>query len=285
MEWVRCDVCGGSGVNPNYREKYCEYSGCSTKIGYHKDADHPPKYCSYHKGVVQQERTQRSQQPRHEQRPAYQQKPRQDDKWQEKPCPGLKGESGCSSRNTIRYRTDWSRIPDLCPACIAKIKEKKAENAAKWQEKPCPGLRGESGCASRSTIKYRTDWDRIPDICPDCVSKIKARKAQNDAKLFVKQDGRNFSIENNKRELLATMGPCTSSNKNGPNADKQREYASKGYWWLALAGEPHLSYIFREKPVQDGKLLSLTVSIETRGPTWFRDLVRTSAIASLAESW
>lgn len=55
-ETQECNVCYGSGRNPDYREKRCEYSGwCGEMLGYHKDTQHPPKYCAHHKQVVQRE--------------------------------------------------------------------------------------------------------------------------------------------------------------------------------------------------------------------------------------
>mgnify|MGYP001788521073 CR=1 FL=1 len=36
-----------------------------------------------------------------------------------------------------------------------------------WREKSCPGYSGYCG----TTIKYRTDWDNIPNLCPSCKQK------------------------------------------------------------------------------------------------------------------
>ncbi len=53
----RCDVCGGSGRNPDYREKRCEYhGGCYTTIVYSAKANHPPTLCPHHKEVVAREK-------------------------------------------------------------------------------------------------------------------------------------------------------------------------------------------------------------------------------------
>lgn len=233
-------------------------------------------------------------------------RPSSESNWREKSCPGTGG-NYCG--NTIKYRTDWDNIPDLCPSCKNSAKANRQQRLPRqsrddgWREKTCR-------CGG--TIRYRYNWNRIPDLCPNCIAAEKNKwrekpcpecgkairystdwdhppnicKSCKETKLHVTSDGKNYRIEN-QRVLVATMGRCTApdSSKTGPNADKQREYARNGYWWLALPGEPHLSYIFREKPVKDGKLLSLTVSIEVKGPTWFRDLVKTSAIATLASTW
>jgi hypothetical protein len=157
--WVKCSVCGGSGVNPSYREKGCER--CGRTIGYHKDANYPPKYCPNCKEAVAREKAEKQRE-----------RERQNAMWQEKRCSGYKGQY-CS--NTIRYRVDWSKSPDLCPSCIEKAKADKAQQAAMWKEKRCSGYKGQS-CSN--IIKYRIDWNKIPDLCPDCIAKAKAEKAK-----------------------------------------------------------------------------------------------------------
>ena len=84
--------------------------------------------------------------------------------WAEKTCPGLKGGSYCG--NTIKYRKDWDKIPDICPSCREKIKALKAQREAEWREKSC------AGCGS--TIKYNINWAKIPDLCKSCIEKKKA---------------------------------------------------------------------------------------------------------------
>jgi hypothetical protein len=120
---------------------------------------------------------------------------------------------GCN--NTITYRLSWSNIPDYCGPCQGKRKanfsgstcpgtsvlgcgkliwsppggkpftlcstcnaKKRADEDAKKRTKACPGLKGQGYCGK--TISYRTDWDRIPDICPDCREKAKAEKSKRD---------------------------------------------------------------------------------------------------------
>lgn len=168
-EWKRCDVCNGSGTNPDYRTKSCRNCWNTIEYSAKTDSSKVPDLCPSCREKARSEKNRqreaRQYQPRREERPRYE-RPRQDDKWQEKPCQGLKGESGCSSRSTIRYRTDWNRIPDLCPACIAKIKARKAENEAKWREKPC------KRCSN--PVKYNTDWSHPPELCKSCLEKAKA---------------------------------------------------------------------------------------------------------------
>jgi len=145
-EMQYCDVCGRNGVNPNYRERNCER--CGRAVAYHKDAKFPPKYCNGCKSIVAAERQAKQQE-----------RERQALMWREKPCPGLKGGTYCG--NTIKYRTDWDRIPDLCQSCRDKLKAHKVEREAKWREKPCAG-----GCGR--TIRYSIDWEHPPSFCADC---------------------------------------------------------------------------------------------------------------------
>lgn len=154
--WVKCAVCGGSGVNPNYREKRCEK--CSGIIGYHKDSNFPPKYCDSCKARVAREKAQKQQE-----------RERQNAMWREKSCPGLRGGSYCG--NTIRYRLDWAKVSDICPSCIEKAKAQrtqrdaeKAQRDAEWREKPCS-----RGCGNM--IRYNINWDRPPSICKSCKEK------------------------------------------------------------------------------------------------------------------
>jgi hypothetical protein len=100
-------------------------------------------------------------------------------RWTEKSC------EKCGWRK-IEYRRDWSNPPKYCDSCKdtvrrekeQKQREREQENA-KWREKSCRGLKGQGYCGK--TIKYRIDWNRIPDICPDCIAKSKAEKAQREA--------------------------------------------------------------------------------------------------------
>lgn len=166
-EWIRCDACGGTGENPKYRQTRCER--CYTTIGYSVDSKFPPKYCQSCKPLAAAEK---QRQRDSQQRSTYQSKqPRQDNNWLEKSCPGLKGENGCSWHNTIRYRTDWDKPPNLCPNCIAKIKQQKAERDAKMREKPCAGECG-------NIIHYNVDWDNVPNLCKDCKGKLKSHASQ-----------------------------------------------------------------------------------------------------------
>lgn len=167
-EWKRCDACGGSGTNPDYRTKSCRNCWNTIEYSARTDSSKVPDLCpscrEKARNEKNREREARQNQPRREER-RYDSRPKQDSNWREKSCEGLKGESGCSSRNTIRYRTDWNRIPDLCPDCIAKIKARKAENEAKWREKPC----GRPGCIEK--VRYMIDWDHPPKICKTCKEK------------------------------------------------------------------------------------------------------------------
>lgn len=96
-------------------------------------------------------------------------KAEEEQKWREKPCPGLKGQSYCGK--TIRYRTDWDNVPDICPDCREKAKEAKAQREANMREKPCAGECG-------NTIRYNLNWDNVPNLCKECQGKLKAHVSQ-----------------------------------------------------------------------------------------------------------
>lgn len=174
-----CKACGGSGINRNLWSTRCER--CRTEIIY-KAASTTPRFC--------------------------------------KDCRNIQLEKHCSQmgcNNTIRYSVGWDNVPNYCKRCQVKRQQgwsastcpgtgifgcgnliwsppgkrftlcpdcsarKKSDDEAKWREKSCPGLKGESYCGK--TIRYRTDWDKVPDICPDCRVRAKAQKAERDAKM------------------------------------------------------------------------------------------------------
>ena len=243
-EWKKCDTCHGSGVNPDYRTKSC--AGCWKTIEYRsktpseKVSTHCPDCRTRLRNEKERERLNRQNQPGQQQQPRHEQRPSYDDKWQEKPCPGLKGESGCGSRNTIRYRTDWSRIPDLCPDCIAKIKSRKVESEAKWKEKPC------KRCSN--PVKYSTDWDHPPEYCKKCT----------DLRVRITRDGNNFQAVTKTGATLFTFGRCRPARtynrgeQESAEAKRQREWNEKGYWWVSLPGKIHETYIVTKEPVTGG---------------------------------
>ena len=69
-------------------------------------------------------------------------------------------ETRCSQCGvTIRYRTDWNYIPDLCRKCLDK-------KQAEWKEKRC------TNCGT--IIRYNVNWDYVPDLCTSCFEKQKA---------------------------------------------------------------------------------------------------------------
>lgn len=172
-----CRACGGSGINKELWSTRCDR--CSTEIIY-KAYSTTPRFCKNCREIQL-----------------------------EKSC----AQSGCT--NTIRYKVGWSNISTYCKRCETKHAQrwsastcpgtgifrcgkliwsppgkrfnlcpdcstrKKAEDAAKWQEKSCSGLKGQS-CGK--TIRYRVDWDKVPDICPDCREKAKQAKAEREAK-------------------------------------------------------------------------------------------------------
>ena len=82
--------------------------------------------------------------------------------WREKRCNGLKGETYCG--NIIKYRIDWDKVPDICPACRQKAKSQREKKQSEWREKTCP-----RGCGN--TIRYNINWDKPPQICQSCKEK------------------------------------------------------------------------------------------------------------------
>lgn len=174
-----CKACGGRGINPNLWSTRCER--CRSEIVY-KANTNTPRFCKSCRDIQL-----------------------------EKTCAQL----GCN--NTIRYKVGWDNVSNYCKRCETKRREgwsastcpgtgifgcgkliwsppgkrfttcpdcsarKKADDAAKWREKSCPGLKGQSYCGK--TIKYRVDWDKVPDICPDCREKAKRAKAEREAKM------------------------------------------------------------------------------------------------------
>lgn len=156
--------------------------------------------------------------------------------WKEKTCPGLKDQGHCGK--TIRYRTDWDRIPDICPDCREKAKRAKADREAKKRTKPC------KRCGT--TITYYTDGKEY-DYCKSC----------NDLRVRVRPDGNNFQAED-KGKVLFTFGRCRPAKSYAPgqqesdSAKRQREWHERSYWWLSLPGKMHETYIVTKKPVENG---------------------------------
>ena len=76
----------------------------------------------------------------------------EDAHWHEKSC------QGCGT--TIRYRDDWSHVPNYCKECKAKFDAEKKYRKRLRREKPC------KGCGA--LIVYYEDWDHIPNYCKEC---------------------------------------------------------------------------------------------------------------------
>lgn len=76
--------------------------------------------------------------------------------WHEKNC------QKCGK--TIRYRDDWSHIPNYCKDCKAMFDatEKQRKESLR-REKLC------KGCGA--TIVYYEDWEHIPNYCEECRKK------------------------------------------------------------------------------------------------------------------
>jgi len=66
-------------------------------------------------------------------------------KWRETSC------KKCGQ--SIRYRIDWNRVPDLCPSCRQQERDK-------WRETPCR--------VCGRAIRYNVEWAHIPGVCKSC---------------------------------------------------------------------------------------------------------------------
>lgn len=75
--------------------------------------------------------------------------------WHEKSC------QNCGA--TIRYRDDWSHIPNYCKGCKTRFDTEKQRRERLRREKSC------KGCGDR--IVYYEDWDHIPNYCKECREK------------------------------------------------------------------------------------------------------------------
>ena len=176
--WVDCNACNGSGINHDLWETHCRE--CYTSIIYPKSGNEPT-YC---KNCRNKEKTKDCEQ------------------W------------GCT--NTIRYKLGWSEVPRYCRNCESKrnkgftakscsgstffgscgkliwvppdknytmcqecSERDRAEKAAKWKEKRCEGF---DGASCSNNIKYNVDWDKVPNLCPSCIAKAKAKREADKAK-------------------------------------------------------------------------------------------------------
>ena len=63
----------------------------------------------------------------------------------------------------IRYRDDWSHVPNYCKKCKAEFDAEKQRRERLRREKPC------KGCGA--VIVYYEDWDHIPNYCKECREK------------------------------------------------------------------------------------------------------------------
>ncbi|PWU22580.1 hypothetical protein C5B42_05670 [Candidatus Cerribacteria bacterium 'Amazon FNV 2010 28 9'] len=94
-------------------------------------------------------------------------------------------------------------------------------------------------------MKYNTDWDHPPEYCKTCSeSRVKVNRNEKGTFQATKKDG----------TLLFTFGRCSAppSHKQGGKADIKREWANRGYYWVAVPGTPHETYIIDRNPVVDG---------------------------------
>lgn len=139
---VPCKACGGSGINNRVYATRCQK--CYAEIIYPRDIPNSPKYCRSCKAAMQAEREA--------------ERALQAAKWKTKPC------AKCGV--TIKYNTDWQKVPDLCKACADKEK-------AKWRTKTCT--------ACGKDIRYNIEWPRPPEFCRECANILRILRDRSEA--------------------------------------------------------------------------------------------------------
>ena len=271
-----CPVCGGSCNDPNWGSKSCPgwKTWCFNTIDYKYGWDNVPDYCP---GCLQRKRDEERQE-REKSRQSGQRssgsyssssggaRSNQSSGWLEKTCNGPKGGPYCG--NTIRYRQDWSKIPDLCPGCIAKIKAAKAERESRKRTKTCPNCRGE--------IVYFVG-EKEYEYCRAC----------GDKRLRVDKLGNTLQAKTKDGTVVITFGRCTAPppNRQGGDADRRREWARNGYYWVAMPGSPHETFIVSKNPVEKG-FITATTHIDTSYSTAaLRNAWQAIAIAVLGSAY
>lgn len=275
-EWKKCDTCHGSGVNPDYRSKSCR--GCWRTIEYNSKtpSEKVPEYCPDCRTRLRNEKDrerearQQQQHQSHQQHQQREQRPSYDDKWQEKRCHGLKGGNGCKTGSLIRYRTDWNKVPDLCPNCFAGIKAQKAQRETDFLTGRCEKCGYET--------RYHKD-KRPPKLCKKCFDEREASKRTkpckhcgkevvyyvgekefdfcrdcNNLRLRVDRQGNTFQAHAKDGTVLFTFGRCSAPRENRLDGDavRRREWANRGCYWVEMPGHEHETFIIASNPVVDG---------------------------------
>lgn len=95
---------------------------------------------------------------------------------------------------TIRYRIDWSRIPDLCKPCREYEK-------AQWAETTC------KSCGK--AIRYKRDWSHIPNLCKEC----KERDAANWREAICRVCGKPFRYRIDWAHIPTVCKPCKEESR------------------------------------------------------------------------
>ena len=300
-DWVRCDACGGSGENPDYRSKRC--SGCWNMIEYSAKtpSEKVPNYCptcrDRMRAEKERERQNRQSQPRHEH---HESRPSYDNKWAEKTCPGLKGGSYCG--NTIKYRTDWDHIPDICPSCREKAKNQKASRDAEFRTGRCEKCGGETryhmskqppklckSCFEQREANKRTKpcghcgkelvyyvGEKEFDYCRDC----------NNLRVRVDREGNTLQARAKDGTVLFTFGRCSAprDDRHGVDADRRRAWANQGCYWVSMPGTPHETFIIASNPVVNGFIEQSQHVFTSYSTAALRNAWQTLAIAVLGSN-
>lgn len=107
-----CPVCGGNGVNPNFRSTVCLI--CRSPIGYHKNQGMIPNLCpdcriKHHREDGQYNRKMQYIPPN-----------------RVKMCAGLDGRH-CN--NSVHYNESWEHIPSICKDCRNEVEQRKTQGA------------------------------------------------------------------------------------------------------------------------------------------------------------
>ncbi|GEM_PF-3650645 len=282
---LNCRACGGTGVNKDLWSTRCER--CRTEIIY-KAGTNTPQFCKscrdidLEKPCAQMGCTNVIRYKvgwKNVSNYCKRCENKRQQGWSASTCPGT-GVFGCGK---LIWSPPGKRF-DLCPDCSAK---KRAERDSKRREKTCQGIKGGPYCGK--TIVYYTDSKFVPDLCPDCRAKAKAAKEERERNKRTKPcpncgntityfvGGKEFDycktcsdmrlkVDRNDKgtlqartkdgTLLFTFARCSYPKKGstGEKAHMQYEWASRGYYYVAMPGNPHMSYIVDKNPVENGFL-------------------------------
>jgi LSD1 subclass zinc finger protein len=209
--------------------------------------------------------------------------------WHEKQC----GQDGCS--NTIRYKNTFTNIATYCNYCT----KKRAEGCTAGRCSDCRGIlwipQGKNytrcskcseankrtkackGQGCHNQITYYVSDTKQYDYCRECSNK----------RVRVDRQGNTLQARAKDGTVLFTFGRCSAprDDRHGGDADRRREWANRGCYWVAMVGHEHETFIISENPVIDG-FIQQSRHIDTSYSTAaLRDGWRAMAIAVLSSAY